>query len=187
MSVSEALGIRKGDKVAVIGCGGKTTLINQLARENAELGVLIAPTTRIGLDQRMDGIDYLGIEAGEKLLSAPLTEIEVRSRQYGLVLMEADGSRGLPLKGWAEHEPVVPEFATLTIGVVSAKAIGLEAAAENVHRLNLFLEQMKVEKGTLVDEALLYKMIVRQMEKSAVGRQQIVMANGQEEISWKIW
>ena len=94
MKLSTLLKLTPGDRVAVVGCGGKTALIDRLALEAAESGVLIAPTTRIGLDQMMDkpGIAYLGRAEGSKLCAVPLEEILAASKEYALTLMEADGS-----------------------------------------------------------------------------------------------
>ncbi|MEA5015546.1 MAG: selenium cofactor biosynthesis protein YqeC [Candidatus Limiplasma sp.] len=172
MSLSALLGLEAGERVAVVGCGGKTSLIGLLAAENAPQGVLIAPTTRIGLAQRVSqpGIAYLGQPQGEKLCAAPLEDILTASAAYPLTLMEADGSKGLPLKGWADHEPVVPDFTTLTIGVVSAKAVGLPATPEHAHRLPLFLTQAGLGEGDVVEEAAVARMIRWCMDRHGRGR-----------------
>ncbi|NLV59647.1 MAG: putative selenium-dependent hydroxylase accessory protein YqeC [Clostridiales bacterium] len=177
MKLSTLLKLTPGDRVAVVGCGGKTALIDRLALEAAESGVLIAPTTRIGLDQMMDkpGIAYLGRAEGSKLCAVPLEEILAASKEYALTLMEADGSAGLPLKGWASHEPVVPSFATMTIGVVSARAVGLAAIPQNAHRLPLFLAQSGLSEGYIVDEAAVARMIGRCMERNGMGRKAILI------------
>lgn len=172
MSLSALLALAPGEKVAVVGCGGKTSLISLLAQENAAQGVLVAPTTRIGIAQRLfrPGITYLGQVQGEKFSAAPLEEIRAASAAYPLTLMEADGSQGLPLKGWADHEPVVPDFATFTIGVVSARAVGLAATPEHVHRLPLFLAQTGLGEGGLVGEAAVARMIRWCLERHGKGR-----------------
>lgn len=177
MTLSEHLGLGKGERVAVVGCGGKTALIERLANENAAGGVLIAPTTRIGLSQRIErpGVAYLGRIQGDKLCAAPLLEIQAASRSFALSLMEADGSKRLPLKGWADHEPVVPGFATRSIAVVSARAVGLSAVEENVHRYPLFLSQTGLREGDTVDEAAVARMIRWCMDRHAVGKRTILI------------
>jgi len=37
---------------------------------------------------------------------------------FDLVLIEADGSRNLPLKGWKRHEPPILSKTTKTIGII---------------------------------------------------------------------
>ena len=44
--------------------------------------------------------------------------------EYDVVIVEADGSRGLPLKCPGDQEPVIPDGTDLVIGVAGATAIG---------------------------------------------------------------
>jgi probable selenium-dependent hydroxylase accessory protein YqeC len=170
MKISEALEIGEGSRVAVSGCGGKTSVINIIAREADEnLSVLISPTTKIcpARDARAPlltdraaclahsprrGVQCLGVLNSEtgKLEALPPADLEEIAPRYDLVLMESDGSRGLPCKGWTERDPVVPDFSTHTIGVVSAGAIGLRANEENIFRLAEFLKLTGLEEGSRV-------------------------------------
>ena len=183
MSLSDALGIGRGEKVCVIGCGGKTALIAGLARECAGEGVLIAPTTRIARRQMLHGpgIAYLGREMDDKLCAAPLEQIEAASRDWALTLMEADGSRMLPLKGWAEGEPVIPAFATMVVGVFSVAALGLRATTAHVHRLPLFLEITGLREGDTVDAAALARMILAGMERCPGPRRAVLLNQAEDE------
>ena len=162
MRLSELLSLKQGDALAAVGCGGKTSLINLLACENAHEGVLIAPTTRIALAERVPvpGVSYLGRVEGEKLIGLDEAQIREASEGYWLTLMEADGSKRLPLKGWAAWEPVIPAFATLTLGVLSTRALGLRATAETVHRLPEFLALSGLSEGDMVDECALQRMVL---------------------------
>lgn len=54
--------------------------------------------------------------------------------QVDVILVEADGSRGRPLKAPAAHEPVIPPSATLVIPVAGLSAIGRKFSPESVHR-----------------------------------------------------
>ena len=158
--VMRALGIGRGSRVAVSGCGGKTSLINAFARAAAvNMSVLITPTTKI-LPERTEGISlaatreeclahlpvkgiqYLGLLNGGtgKLEALAPDDLAAIVTRYDLALMEADGSRGLPCKGWTERDPVIPGFATHTLGVVSINAVGLRASEENIFRLDEFLK-----------------------------------------------
>lgn len=53
---------------------------------------------------------------------------------FRLLLLEADGSRMRPLKGWKNHEPMIPDWGTCSIGVVPVRQIGKALKAEDVHR-----------------------------------------------------
>lgn len=159
----------------MVGCGGKTSLIQRLALENAEAGVLVCPTTRLAAAEMPEhtGITYMGRLRGDKLHAVSLEEIRERSLSFPLTLLEADGSKGLPLKGWAAFEPVVPAYTTLTIGVVSVQATGLIANSKNVHRLQLFLKQTGMKAGETVSEADAARMIWYCMHHHGKGRQAI--------------
>ena len=117
-SAGTLLGLEDKAIIAVIGCGGKTSLIASLANEYRHKKVLVTPTTKMF---PIEGIQCLGIlnEASGKLEALKQEQLEAIIPQYDLVLLEADGSAGLPCKGWLADEPVVPAFCTHTIGVVT--------------------------------------------------------------------
>jgi probable selenium-dependent hydroxylase accessory protein YqeC len=148
--------------VTVIGSGGKTSLIWHLAANLTQgRGILVTPTTKMlvpspeeklydhyfnGLPASVPGVTLAGIfnEAAGKLESLPLPVLSrlitnQRGGAYDLVLIEGDGSRGLPLKAWAGDEPVVPDFTTLTIGVLPLWPLGKPVSENLIHRLPLFL------------------------------------------------
>ncbi len=54
-----------------------------------------------------------------------------------LLLLEADGSRGLPVKAPAEHEPVVPLETDTLVGVIGLDCLGRPLLAGNAHRPEL--------------------------------------------------
>lgn len=156
--LSDALGVSPGDVVAVAGCGGKTTLVLRLAGEWRERRVLVAPTARIGRRQ-LDSCDFLytspaqwnapsplpgvhgaGVEAaeGRKLAALPEEVLERLHRGFDLTILEADGSRGLPLKGWRPDEPVIPPFVTRTVGVAVLWAAGRPLDEEIAFQPELF-------------------------------------------------
>lgn len=55
-----------------------------------------------------------------------------------LILVEADGSRVLPVKAPAAHEPAMPPDADLLIGVVGLDCLGRPMDDATVHRPGLF-------------------------------------------------
>ncbi|MCC6169164.1 MAG: putative selenium-dependent hydroxylase accessory protein YqeC, partial [Caldilineaceae bacterium] len=52
----------------------------------------------------------------------------------GLIAVEADGSRQLPIKAPAAHEPVIPARATLVVAVAGVDALGRDLTPDQVHR-----------------------------------------------------
>ena len=133
---------------AVVGAGGKTTLIHTLAQKYRAQGkrVFVTTTTHMYIEPdtlltadaeeilcRLNETGYVmaGLPFGEKI--APLPPKVYRAVCAGAdeVLVEADGSRHLPVKFPAEHEPVIPENADRIIAVCGLHALGrtvMEAA-----------------------------------------------------------
>jgi probable selenium-dependent hydroxylase accessory protein YqeC len=156
-----------GAAVTVTGSGGKTSLIRLLAGCGVWPKVLVAPTAKMlmpppgsyGLftGSRVllpapEGITLAGIldRKTGKLSSPPLPVLEKMAPAYDLLLMEGDGSRGLPLKGWTAREPVVPPFTTVTVGVIPLWPLGRRVSAEIVHRLPLFCALSGAAPGEII-------------------------------------
>lgn len=159
-SLPTELGVH-GGVTAVIGSGGKTTTITRLAelvgRVDETARVVLTTTTHIrpfpatplytGSDPRELMIalaDHPTVccgtpaEAGKLAASGvPLAAMTALAHH---VLVEADGSRGLPLKAHAAHEPVIPADTSALIVVVGANGLG-HAARAVAHRLELFCER----------------------------------------------
>lgn len=141
---------------AVIGCGGKTSLIQALAGENQHRAVLIAPTTQMYPMEGSVGVYHAGTG---KLGALPEEVLRGMVRHYPLTLLEADGSRGLPCKGWREDEPVVPPYCTHTIGVVTLRALGRAADESTCLRLPLFLRLTGLRTGEPITLEALTRMV----------------------------
>ncbi|MDO4326940.1 MAG: selenium cofactor biosynthesis protein YqeC [bacterium] len=158
-------------RIYVVGAGGKTTLIDCLARYFKEKGrrVLILTTThrmlpendavlfetsnsgdavtilRKKMEQAEECSEGVILEfgqivkdkAGELRMGCPeKTVFHAACEMAEIVLVEADGSRRLPIKVPAEHEPVIFDDADLIFVVQGLAAVGKKR--ENVcHRLKL--------------------------------------------------
>ena len=152
MQLWELLDVRPG-VTALIGGGGKTTMMYTLAQELAERGtVLCITTTRIFPPEHLPVLDRADRETLERLrcvcvgtpaqggkLSAPAQPIAELAALADYVLAEADGSKGLPVKAHLSHEPVIPPEAGQTVVLVGASAFG-RPAREAVHRLEKFCQ-----------------------------------------------
>jgi probable selenium-dependent hydroxylase accessory protein YqeC len=63
------------------------------------------------------------------------------------ILVEADGSRRLPVKAPGPNEPVVPSCADLVVGCVGLDCLGAPIGADTVHRSELFAAIVGAEAG----------------------------------------
>lgn len=63
------------------------------------------------------------------------------------LLIEADGSRQLPIKAPADHEPVVPGWVTIVVVVAGLSALGQPLSANWVHRPERFSEISGLQSG----------------------------------------
>jgi probable selenium-dependent hydroxylase accessory protein YqeC len=167
--LTDIIDFQRGEAVAIVGSGGKTSLMWLLAAAHAQEQnkVLVTTTTKIrrpAADQYQElrsseslpvlpfgpGIVLAGDEApGGKGKLGPLKPgvLEAALPYFDYTFLEGDGSRNLPLKGWAGHEPVAPEFITCTIGVVTLWPVGHKVSEEIVHRLPLFCEISGAREG----------------------------------------
>lgn len=150
MELWELLEIAAGI-TAVIGGGGKTSLLRALGRElSRQHRVVLCTTTKIypfpDLPCARTAAE-LNALAGEPLictgtdapggkLTVPPVSLTELARIYDYVLVEADGSAGRPMKAHAAHEPVIPPAARRRLLVVGASGFGLpiETAAHRPER-----------------------------------------------------
>ena len=153
--------------ITVIGTGGKTSLLWLLARSLAQGGrkILVTPTTKMFLPAAepkpyhrfcngtppapLPGVTLAGkySQKSGKLESLAPPELERAAASCDVTLIEGDGSREHPLKGWAEHEPLVPDFTTITVGIIPLWPLARPASAEIIHRLPLFCALSGAEPG----------------------------------------
>ena len=173
MLLYEKLSIPRG-VTAVIGSGGKTTLLRTLSRELPGT-VLLATTTHIlpfeGVPLVTDGgeaavrralaesrVVCVGTPAAEGKLTAPALPFSVLTRLADYVLVEADGSRRLPLKAHAPHEPVIPAEAQRIITVIGIDGIG-KKISETCHRSALYAQLAGVDEETVVTPQLAARVV----------------------------
>lgn len=64
----------------------------------------------------------------------------VQRPECDVILIEADGSRGMPLKAPDEHEPCIPKSSYCVIAVMGGHILGAKVSTENVHRWSQFAD-----------------------------------------------
>lgn len=162
-SLYEMLGLepQMTKRISIVGAGGKTTMAYYLAEEICQKGyrVMIATTThmkrpnrnyiewdhkeRIGLLLHEKRILTVGVSCEqEKIKSVPPEAYEELAALADVLIIEADGSRRMPVKVPAPHEPVIFPDSDLVIGILGYHSIGrrIEDIAYRPADLAQFLE-----------------------------------------------
>ncbi len=177
--------------VAVVGAGGKSSLLEALARAYEAEGahVVLTTTTKVRppgpggrplvVAETIEGlVEALAAAAGGgpfsplvgrrvssqgKLQGLPSEWIPVLRDLPGVtaVLVEADGSLGRPLKAPAAWEPVLPSGVSLVAGVAGLEAQGVPLDDEHVHRPELLAALLGREVGAILPPASLLDALER--------------------------
>jgi len=177
-SLVTAFGLRPPSLVALVGGGGKTSLLFALAQ--ALPGpVVVTSTTRIFAAQMKlapatcyaDNLAELGQHLAQHNICLVVGQV-VGDKAIGVdkelpgrlldrpdvdfVLVEADGSRMRPIKAPAAHEPVVPERTNLLVPIVGIDALGgqIESVAHRPERVRHLLAGSDLSSNRLTAEAI---------------------------------
>ena len=160
--------------VSLVGAGGKTTVMYQLAQHFASLGkkVLVTTTTHIfqpvcNLAQSLEEVEALwqagshavvgNVEAGTgKLTQLPTEVFETYSDFADLVLIEADGAKRFPCKAPAENEPVLLPASDTVIAVM-----GLDALHHPIKEVCFRLEKVQEVLGVMPEHCLTEEGVVK--------------------------
>lgn len=152
MKLAPLLKIEKG-VTAIIGSGGKTTLLRTLSGELPGRVLLCTSTHFQGYADLPTVLDPTEPDLRKALAAHPIICAAGRSPTGKLVdcglpyetladladfvLVEADGSRRRPLKAHARHEPVIPPCTRQVLCVVGLSGLH-RPVSEVVHRPELF-------------------------------------------------
>ena len=149
--VTGALGIGARSHIALVGGGGKSTLLHTIG-EQVSGSVVLTCTTKMGADQNLGRpvlvapTDDELVDAAargpvmvwssiddEKAIGVDPASCDAWFERVDHVIVEADGSRRRPFKAPAEYEPIVPSTTTTVISVIGADALG-RVIADQCHR-----------------------------------------------------
>ena len=168
--------------IAIVGAGGKTSRIKNLTREYVQQGksVLVTTTTHMGLEPGMvlsenledirqqlkkQHVCICGSPVKERKIASLPEEIYKQACELAdIVLVEADGSKHMPVKFPAAHEPVIPENVNEIQVVMGLHAIG-HPFCEVSHRLELVKQCLDVSDTDLVTEPHLGKLYLEGYQK----------------------
>ncbi len=183
--LTQALRITRPATVALVGAGGKTTLMGLLARAYAAQGcrVLMTTTTALWHPAHARYPAHRFITNGEPGKAAVAGQITLAAQHSGagsikvkgyapqvidtwrdqghfdLILVEADGARGRAVKAPATHEPVVPAGAIVIIGLIGLQALHQPLTETWVHRPAAFARVTGLAAGAKIDSAALVELV----------------------------
>ncbi len=157
-----ALGIRAREVISLVGAGGKTTLMFRLAKELSLCGKKVVTTTTTKIlepapeetrslfidpdEEKIKGfvrdhidqyhhitLAHARLESGKlKGVSPNLVDGLWDSQGMDIIIIEADGAAGRPVKAPRENEPVIPTRTTLVVGILGVDGVEMELNDENV-------------------------------------------------------
>lgn len=173
----------KGHVISLVGGGGKTTLMYNLAAHCARKGwrVLAATTTHImqppgGVWAQTDAELFrlwkcgsyavAGTAAhGGKLTAPPQAQLERWMTLADIVLIEADGAKRMPCKVPAAHEPVLLPESDIVLAVA-----GLSALGRPLREVCFRLEQACALLGAAPETLLTPELLARLLASEQGGR-----------------
>lgn len=157
--LANLLGLDDRELISLVGGGGKSTMLFSLGDELSSAGkrVILTTTTKMGRDQTVvvekvcwsadtdcvtDSLDQPGpvmlVTGGDDhKVTGPPPEVVDRLFAESIadyIVVEADGSRGRPLKAPAAHEPVVPSLSTTVVILMGIDAVG-QRLGDATHRI----------------------------------------------------
>ncbi|MGR5062426.1 selenium cofactor biosynthesis protein YqeC [Photobacterium sp. DNB22_13_2] len=92
-----------------------------------------------------------------------LSEKEIKKLKndfpFTVFIIEGDGSRSLPIKAPHGHEPCIPSYSDMVIGVTGAEAINRRAIPEHIHRWQDFSALTQCQSGDVIDAQVLQPLI----------------------------
>ena len=184
-TLAEALGLGGKEHLALVGAGGKTSLLLALAGELQGAGKRVlastttkmwhqeasllggalflgsTPTWRKDLRKRLGqkGIVFLAersLDSGKvQGVGQEVLDALFREEDVDYLVVEADGSAGHPLKAPAAHEPVIPRTATGVVALMGLEALGRPSGPEMVFRPEALQRLTGIQPGGVLSAVLL--------------------------------
>ncbi len=168
----------KKHNICLVGGGGKTTVMYELATAWAACGRKVLVLTSTHILQPADGNfaadaaavhnlwqqgHYVVIGTPEpvtgKLTAPPQHLYETLQPQADVILCEADGSRHLPCKAPAEHEPVLLPNSDIVLAVAGMDALG-RPLAQACQRPQLAATLLGCSAEKIINEQMLASLLL---------------------------
>jgi probable selenium-dependent hydroxylase accessory protein YqeC len=207
MTLEQAFSIGEQEVISLVGAGGKTTLLYSLGRELSarKKGIILTTTTKI-LEPDHDSFfcQFLSPELSAvkkwvrenihrnqclllakgrlpdgKLEGVVPEWVEELSLLDGvsIIVNEADGSAGRPLKAPRNGEPVIPKNTTLLVPVVGIDGMDSPLDEEHVFRSTLASGLLNLPMGSRVTEEAVARLVVELIKSSPPNARIIPLIN----------
>ena len=194
-SALSAFGLEHSKVTAIIGGGGKSSLMAALGKEYRRRGETAVMTTTTHIRPPKEN-GYMGDNAAvlsdllatHRLMTVgtmseegkfgPSPLLEQLPRLADHVIIEADGTKGLPLKVPNEREPVIPTFADTVVAVAGLSALG-RPLGKACHRPELALLRFGFPPERIVTPELMAELLTSPLaQRKDVGeRRYLVLLN----------
>lgn len=150
--------------ISVIGGGGKTTLVNYLVDLRSKQGeTLLTSTTAMRLPTGMpvdfgvitsvgNPLAFFQEQVSDTKVKGVAPEVIDQLKEQGrfqTIVVEADGSKGLPIKSYEAHEPPIPQSSDVIFLVIGIDALH-QPIEEVVHRTEVYLSETKAKPSDSV-------------------------------------
>lgn len=160
---------------AVVGFGGKTTLIKELAKQYQTQGkkVFVTTTTHMLIEEdtlltddadviidqlKSKGYAMAGVADGIKINALSDDTYAKVCKYADVVFVEADGSKKMPLKYPNDTEPVVPDNVDEIVVVCCFDALG-KKAKDVCHRLEYAKKYVGIDDQTVISPVHIQKIV----------------------------
>jgi probable selenium-dependent hydroxylase accessory protein YqeC len=188
--LTTALALEPREHLALVGGGGKTSLMFALAEELCKRNkrVVTSTTTKIWHCEALRSpiVSFIQSDSSwrEKLreelhihghvflaqsllnsgkvegIGPSLADELYRDQEMDYLLVEADGSAGHPVKAPAEHEPVISPNVTTVVATLGLEALGQPLVPEVVFRENFFRRLTGLNSGETLTPAILTRLFL---------------------------
>ncbi|MBW1860878.1 MAG: putative selenium-dependent hydroxylase accessory protein YqeC [Deltaproteobacteria bacterium] len=188
--LTTALALEPREHLALVGGGGKTSLMFALAEELrltrkrvvtstttkirhrealSSLCVIVLQTDSSWRDKLREGLQIHGhvflarslLDSGKvQGISSSISDELFRDQRIDYLLLEADGAAGHPVKAHAEHEPVIPASATKVVAMLGLEAVSKPLEPGTVFRIDLFRKLTGLNQGQRLTPAILSRLFL---------------------------
>jgi molybdenum cofactor cytidylyltransferase len=207
MTLRQAFSIGTRESISLVGGGGKTTLLYALGRELSALGcgIILTTTTKI-LEPAPSPflLQFLSNELGEikkwvaenlnrhqslliarkRLPNGKLEGIypewaeEIFSMDgVSIIVNEADGAAGRPLKAPRDGEPVIPQNTTLLVPLIGIDGMGSPLDEEWVFRSAIASRLLNLPVGSTVTEDAITRLVMEWIKSGPAGARVVPLIN----------